>query len=337
MPDLLPEKFRFSHDYALFLHDILARIVVHGEQAGLFVSEFQLKDHDQAEDFDAIHGEAIWDWLEAHGYHAQLREIIYKQVIVALLSDFCHFVFEALSCSRKGKLTVAFSLLRKPFKDNLFYLEWLLADPSGFIDSFTHGGSDTLEKIRREQTHRFPIIAKAVSLTGKPGMFDATFIDEIRYGRGVEYGFADSWDHANHLITTFKALRTSDQNFNFIFAKPNDEVNLDFLYTRLPMLLNYAVEVVEALIARILPKPETLNDLTSARRSIGYILWAESLGHHTDEEKAESITLPECEHCCIAVIMNKENMLNFYQQLKVTCRNCGSVHEISEEPEQSPG
>jgi hypothetical protein len=333
MPDFLPAKFRFSHDYALFLHDILAQIVVHGERAGLFVSEFELKDHDQAEDFSATPPEAIWDWLEAHGYHEEIREIIYRQVIAALLSDFCHFVFEALSCSRKGKLTVAYSLLRKPFKDNLFYLEWLLADPSGFIDSFTHGGADTVERHRRERPHRFPIIEKAVSLIGKPGMFDATFIDEIRYDRGVEYGFAGTWDQANHLITTYSALRTSDQNFNFIFAKPNDEGNLDFLYSRLPMLLNYTVEVVEALIARILPQPDKLDDLTATRRSIGYILWAESLGHHTEEGETESIVLPDCQQCAIAVIMDKENMLSFYKELKITCRNCGYVHEISEEDE----
>jgi hypothetical protein len=45
-------------------------------------------------------------------------------------------LFEALSCSRKEKLAVTFALLRKPLRENLLYLEWLLADPEELLTRF---------------------------------------------------------------------------------------------------------------------------------------------------------------------------------------------------------
>ncbi len=335
MPDFLPEKYKFSHEYALFLNDILSAFVKDGEEAQLFEATIDLKDHGDGEAFTNVHDEQKWDWLKANGYGSALSEVIYKRVILGLLSDFCHFVFEALSCSRKGKLTVAYSLLRKPFKDNLFYLEWLLADPVGFTNTFTDDDPEKLEQYRSKRERRFPIIEKAVSKTGKPAMFDAKFIDEIRYDRTLEYGFAASWDQANHLITTFAAIRTSSESFNFVFLNPMDEELWDFLYVRIPMLLYYVIEVVEALIGPLLVHPEDLEDTTSTRRELGYMLWTDSLG--LEGMEVNPIVLPDCSECGVVVLMDKSNMMSCFRELKITCQACGKVHNMDEEATQPVG
>src|SRR5512135_2054302 len=124
MTDHLPEQFQFSHEYALYLSDMLTSIVVEGERARIFEVEFALASEGQATEIDGFSSEALLDWLASPGHEDVVAQVLFRQSIVALLVDFCHFVFEGLSCSRKGKLTVAYVLFRKPFKDSLFYLEW---------------------------------------------------------------------------------------------------------------------------------------------------------------------------------------------------------------------
>jgi len=132
----IPKEYLFAHEYCFFLHDILASIVVEGEKERLFHYQFNLKNPDHAKQLDGKSGEELVKWMEQNGYEAELYEANKRQICVALLSDFCHFIYEALECSQKGKLTVTFALLRKPLKENLFYLEWLLADSSDFTQRF---------------------------------------------------------------------------------------------------------------------------------------------------------------------------------------------------------
>jgi hypothetical protein len=55
---------------------------------------------------------------------------------MALTSDFLHHVYEGLWCLEKRKIVVAFNVLRKPLKDNLTYLCWMLADPEDFYATY---------------------------------------------------------------------------------------------------------------------------------------------------------------------------------------------------------
>jgi hypothetical protein len=93
----LPEKYKFSHEYALFLHDILVEIVKHGEMAGRFEVKVKFAVASHAEAIAKVPDEEKWDWLEANGYSPASDVLTGRRVIAALLSDFCHFVFEALS------------------------------------------------------------------------------------------------------------------------------------------------------------------------------------------------------------------------------------------------
>ena len=115
----------------------------------------------------------------------------------------------------------------------------------------------------------------------------------------------------------------------------------DFLYFRLPMLLYYAVEVVEALIApSCMPASRRrIADTTSttARRSVT-CLWMDSLNVDDFSLEPDPIELPglsELRRCgCIG---QGQGMLSFYHELKITCRICGTVHDASEETEETAG
>ena len=91
----------------MFFHDILANFVKDGETVDLFSAEVTFKDRADADAFSNVPEKgkmelAQIEWLR----HRISTEVIPKQVLVALLADFCHFVFEALNGIKKGKLTV---------------------------------------------------------------------------------------------------------------------------------------------------------------------------------------------------------------------------------------
>lgn len=120
---VLPSEFQFSHDYCVFLHDVLTDIVVSGEQARLFDVSIQFSTAEEGAAFEKSHVEDVIGWLESNNYASHAQEVIYRQVLVALLSDFCHFTFEGLRSSSKGKVTVSYALLRKPLKETLLTFE----------------------------------------------------------------------------------------------------------------------------------------------------------------------------------------------------------------------
>ena len=164
MPDFLPDQYAFRHEYALFLNDILTGFVAHGETAGLFATTIDLRDESHAKTLASLPHEDKRDWLKANGYGPDLMEATYRHVLLALLSDFCHFVLEALSCSRKGKLAVAYSLLRKPLQGQSYLPRMgLLADPARNMHQihFTNEGPEKLEEYRTKQALRLPIIEKS--------------------------------------------------------------------------------------------------------------------------------------------------------------------------------
>ena len=337
MPDLLPDQFRFSHEFAFFLHDTLASLIVAGQKAGIFTVKVAFESPSEAEVFSRLSGEELWEWLENNGYEEIVSELAYKQVIVALLSDFCHFVYEALTCSQKGKLTVAYSLLRKPFKENLFYLEWLLADPEDFKRKYREEGASSLVLVGRESIpseRRLAIIQGAINKTRFPGWVSAEFIYDLRYSGDAYYGFDYLWNKATHLVTTFRAFRTEDENFNFVFS--TREAHLDqwhHLYLLVPLLLYHTIEVVEPLIGTIADLQHFEADLNYMRRFAGFGLWIQDL-HRGDElqsvlDRWNSLNL-RCPECARTIALDRLMLESMYRYGWAKCKACHRRFRLNE-------
>ena len=273
MSDCLPKEFRFSHEYAFFLHDILASTVVTGEQRGVFDTKLELASEEEAAEFTRLSsGEEVWEWIERSQHKHLMYMIIYKQVLHAVLGDFCHYIYEALTTARKGKLSVAYTLLRKPLKDNLLFLEWLLAAPAEFICAFYHQEPEDYAVDRLPPEKKLEIIEQATAKTSLPETFDAKFMYELRYDKRNAWGFEQLWQQATHLVTNCKHYRTSKQNFNFIFSGQDDMyLQWDHIYFLLPYVLFYTVEVVESVLATFVAE-DPREDLTSTRRKVGFLL-----------------------------------------------------------------
>jgi hypothetical protein len=266
--NIIPEKYKTIHSYVFELHDILAQIIARGESKGLNSSEFKIKD----KDIENIKDEDIWNWLKSNGYDDVIKDLIIKQVFFGVLSDMCHFIYEALTCSEKGKLTVTYALLRKPMKDNLLILEWLLSDPDDFLTRFRCKDSINFAPDKLSNERKREIIKKAEDLSDT-GLDQHIFIYDLRYSKKETHSLEHLWNKANHIVTTFSLYKTESENLNFVFS--DDESRLeqwDYLYTAMPLLMYHTVEVAITLLNKNIKNAESIIGLpTKIERELYFI------------------------------------------------------------------
>lgn len=330
---LVPKPFRFAHNYAFFLHDVLVQYLVAADSAHLFDVRFEVADDMgfDLETFRTLSGEALWTWLEDKEHTWLLRELVYRQTLGAILSDFCHFVFEALCCSQKSKLTVTYALIRKPFRENLFILEWLLGDTDGFFEAFLRSGPKSVDLSGMDLEQRQAIIKQCRDAISDESWIDPEQLYFLRYDKHATGGFEYLWHKATHLITTSKAYPTEPQNFNFIFSDENAwRDQWEHLYSLLPLMLYHTIDVVAALISRIASVERDWTDSTNLRRFFGFILWADSVwlpGTTRDAVKVMEAARNEvdlrCDACGAQFRIGKRAIRSYFNRMIITCRKCG--------------
>ena len=238
----LPQKYKELHDLCFYLHGILVQVVKEGEKKKLFHTLYNIK---KISDIQAIKdNDDILEWLSNNGYEDEYKSIVIKQVLIAMISDYCHYVYEALKCSEKSKLAITFTLLRKPLKDNLLFFEWILTNRNEFIEKFQKDSNYyAIDKIDSAKKKIF--IGCSVNKINYSETFNADFIYNIRYSKKTDYSLERLWNVANHLVTTSKYYKTESVNLNFVFSGPDSqESQWNYLYSVLPYLLFYTIEVI---------------------------------------------------------------------------------------------
>jgi hypothetical protein len=335
----LPTRFHAVHEYAFFLHDHLVNIVVYGEQYGGFDDTLELISDDHEQELASLAYDDQVSWLLANGYKEQLKEIALRRLYSSILSDLCHFVYEGLQCSAKEKLSVAFSLFRKPFKDNLLLLEWLLADPDDLITRFWGADSEAYAPDRVTPERKLEIMRAAIAASEMPRVVDAQFLYDVRYARKVPYSLEKLWNQATHIVTSVPAYKTEAGHLNFVFGDEEEHLWLwDCLYITVPFLLFYTVELADALMRRIISNNSLVvhDDRTAAvdrlRRQLGFVMVAGKLGGQTKELLSGLMEIDQipCNDCGTPIQFNLKNLENFSLSLTVECGKCGRIHELEE-------
>jgi len=232
---ILPEKYHLDHEYCIYLHDQLVKIIVEGEKLEVFKQSIKTKRK-----FPKIKGEDLFDWVREN-FPRQAKKYMIKGIFEATLSDALQFIFTALQSSTKGKLSVTYALLRKPLKDNLFILELLNTDKKDFFKRFKDPAN--LLNLGRgfSPEERKEIINKNAEKIKFHANFNSIIFDS-RYNKSAR-GFEPLFQKANHITTNANNLQTEEENLNFVFL--NDESRdsqWKKLYKILPFLLRYFVD-----------------------------------------------------------------------------------------------
>lgn len=268
----IPSHFHLAHEYCYFLHDECARLVVEYETAGALTLEIKFRDRSEAEAFQKLGDEDAIIGLRKVGRLAEVRRIILNQITIAMVADSLHHIFEALRCMEKRKTVVAFNLLRKPLTDNLMYLSWMLGNEDAFFAAFEKGEPEALTQ-KRLGNHRSKIIAEAVSKTAAADIINPEDVRKAIFDRSWESGLQAYFQHAVHLVTVdYPELKTSPENFNFIFASPLDDDYYGVAYEALPLVLFYLSHVIVELFDRIKSMDPASKTAFIVRSEVGFAL-----------------------------------------------------------------
>lgn len=337
--ELLPSKYRKRHQFMLYLYDILVDILVKADKYQLsnLSFEFTNKVDDKIDLFDELERQR----------DVEISEIVFiPHIFFSILRDLNYYLFESLSCIERGKVTVAFSLARKPFQDNLFYLSWMLVRPHEFIEKVQYGSPKEYDvsdlKSKKEMViNLFSKVKELVQsednlLDYSKELINPELLYGIVYNRKSENSLTSAFDRSIHLVTRNKNFPTEKRNLNFVFADEkiwNDFWNL--YYEKVPYILLYLVEVATAIFEKYLDIDIEIAELNRCIRSLKIIL---ALSGEENKElesifdfifNSDNFSMT-CEECGRLYKFNSILVREIKEDYLYTCQNCGFVERLGQ-------
>lgn len=272
----LPNEFHSSFNLCFTAHDIALQLLKSGMESGIFVKTIKFKDEAEAEFFSQ--SDDIFEWLRETNRIDDEADVLVSLVFPAILGDMLHCIFEALEASRKGKLSIAFMLLRKPIQESLYVLESVVADKEGFARLL----SQESVKLQHNQaggldghTKRIQTVLEVIGATEQ---FDPASLARLRYDKNEEGGFDRVCNKAMHLFTTKEPIKTENYNVNFIFSGLDATLSQwSLLYSRLPYIMFYMVELIDHISRRFADTLQIYRDDMNRRLTAQLIMTFENI------------------------------------------------------------
>lgn len=337
--ELLPTKYRKRHQLMLYLYDILVDILVKADKYQLSSLSFRFTNeiNDEIDLFDELDRQKDLD----------ISEYVYiPHIFFSILRDLNYYLFESLSCIERGKVTVAFSLARKPFQDNLFYLSWILVKPHDFLEKIQYGElrEYDVSDLKGKKEFVIDLILKAKeSIQYENGfldfsreLLDPELLYDIIYNRKVENSLTSVFDQSIHLVTKNKNYPTEKRNLNFIFS--DDKIWDDFwhlFYEKTPYILIYLVEVAIAIFEKYFDIDLEIVTLNRYIRNLKIIL---ALSGEENKElesifdfifNCDNLSMT-CEECGRIYKFNINLVREIKKDYLYTCQNCGFVERLGQ-------
>ncbi len=327
---LIPRRHHAEHEFCFHLHDLMVTLLREAELSKAAHVSIKFSSVQQAKEFEThADGDPI-TCLQRLGFHDDVKRISINQLCLALFSDMLHFIHEALKALEKRKTTVAFALLRKPLRENLFFAAWMCANEDEFFKKFADSPSDQMESEALPKAKRVQILADAIKQLDFKSFLAADLIYSIIYEKVTDRGFAILFDKAMHLVTSRGLhLRTEEMNLNFIFKNPLDNDVYDFVYLRLAYLLVFALSVQIALYSRMKSVEKSFrNWVLMVALGSYHALFGEGRSPLVDGLNQTLKEFLSCPHCKSRVQIHKSESAKFFIMQTLHCRSCGNDFEF---------
>lgn len=307
----LPKKYHKINNLCAIIYDQLTEIYKDLNYEDLKKTDIKFKGNERLlNELRAGYINAL-DWLKLNEMNSEIEVVLTKQILLSIVSDFINFMFESMHCAKRGKVIVAYALLRKPLTDELLILEQLLGNRTEFINKFFHSGNPDDYDPSNKNIDKKTIIEQAIKKL-RIGIFTSSdFIYDLRYNKSFEAGINGISNHALHIVTKDKNYKTSNQSLNFVFdQKEKFDRYYKHYYELVPYLLLYSVSIIDELVFDLLPDEnnQNLKTVKEFRRLIGLILTLEYSGYSKKKSK---------------VMFDK-----MLENLIITCPNCGRKNQI---------
>jgi hypothetical protein len=327
----LDEKFHRTHNLCAIIYDQLTEIFSLENYSTLKSTKFNF-DNEKHKDIEKFKkGEIhVLEWLKINNLNKEISQVLVKHVTMSVLSDFVNFVYESLSCAMRGKMSVAYALLRKPFTDELLIFEQILNDQEGFINRFFYEGEPSGYDPSDRKIDKRKIIANALKKSKPNIVFTSDLIYALRYEKELGKGINGISNHALHIVTKDKNYKTTKQNLNFVFSTKEDVQSYwENYYFFVPYLLIYSVSVIDNIISQFLSGKdnEHLLNIKVMIRFIGILLWSEWQNEKKPknfkifEILTESLKL-DCQKCDTKVELERVDFELFLETSAFLCPSC---------------
>ncbi|MFT8719908.1 hypothetical protein, partial [Acetobacter sp.] len=112
----LPIRLHDAYRLCMILHDEMLKILQNGIEHKAFHVSIPLDDSlkTKLEKSDSH----ILDWMKENSLYSERSKSICLTVLRAVMGDMLNYIFESIEMARKGKMSLAFSLIRKPIQEN---------------------------------------------------------------------------------------------------------------------------------------------------------------------------------------------------------------------------
>lgn len=322
----LPNEFWRSQNLCWYLHDVIMSMFVEATSEDLMDTTIDINNEEEADSLDNC--DDVYSWLKERGRNEEFVNIFCKDLSMRLLGDFLNYIHEVLSNLERGKLTIACDLLRKPFKDNLLYLEWLLYNDvelsnlvyEGKVNKYARGVKNELK-----ETYVKKIVEYNISQNRFINGFGNKNIEKSIYNIRYNYNSPNSlelvWNKATHLVTTYRKIKS--ENFNFIYNDMYDYYDYwDYLYGKLPTLLLYTLGIVENIFDKYFKKISNATKLYNFSLIMGKFCGDDENLREEFTDLGDGKLNLICENCKKIIKVSKPESYIFYNYWNIMCPKC---------------
>ncbi len=322
LSEFLPEEYHKRQHLLLYYNDLIVDMLKTADEYNLISTKITFENENDVPNGD----EDQIDWLIKHGYKKQAYDLTKRLIFFSLLRDFILYMHESFSCSERGKVTVAFAISRKPLKDDLFYLCWILVDSNELVDYIMNKDTCLYDISKISEDKKRDIINRSCQLIDKNKYENILF--DLIYKRNSNFGLSSVWDQSLHLVTGNKNYKTESGNLNFVFAD-NDIWNeyWQLYYDKIPYIMNIAIDIITLIYEDILKPSQLFVNLNKAIRDLKFILTYKEDEDDIDFSIYEKLfrTLEvNCDHCSKQYHLDGTVLKEFMYDYVYTCPHCNS-------------
>lgn len=325
---LMPPKYERTQGLLLYYNDIIVDLLKKADEKKLSLTEISFDSEHQ---FTEFLDDQFWTKMLKSENKDNAVSFLRSHIFFSLLRDFIFYMHESFSCAERGKVTVAYTISRKPIKDTLFYLCWLLADEETFINALVNELPKKYDLTSISPNRKKEIIKSVIKKTEVP--FDYNFIYDLIYNRKSDFGLSRIWDQSLHLVTKNKDYPTESGNLNFIFAYDDiwDEY-WNYYYHSMPIVMNFAIETIITIFEKIHESSENESFLNKVIRNYKFY---QSTKKNDDKDSEISSLIKklanglrfECKNCNLDYPVDVDEFMNDYL---INCPDCGYTENVGQ-------
>lgn len=239
----LPKKYWKKHNYCEFVINQIEELILDERFIELKVQTFEFSK--DVIDKINVSDEHLFDRMSDLGFNNELTKVVRTQLILSLIMETCYFLQESLLCSLKMRMTVCFTLLRKPFLEILILVMRILNE-SDFIDKFNN--LEGFDPIKTTPNEKKDLIIKTNYLLND--LFNNDDLYQFIFDKDYGDSLFNITNNAIHLYTDRNPVSaTEKQNLNFIFGtQENVDDMWEYIYYNIPMLLTFLAFSIDLLV-----------------------------------------------------------------------------------------